>query len=150
MDFQTPEDVALYMAMMIPVDRNQTILEPTPGMGNLVKAVEGRGIIITPDDFWQMKKRRFDYAIMNPPFTPMAEGWRYLQAVMEMSSNVIALIPWLLLLNSERRMKFVMGFGLISITYLPRRVFSGSRVQCCILRLNEDYKDQTTFLNYAK
>lgn len=38
-NFQTPTDVCDYMAKMVPQTAN-TILEPTPGLGNLVRAIE--------------------------------------------------------------------------------------------------------------
>jgi hypothetical protein len=37
-DFQTPPEVAEYMASLIPEDA-MNILEPTPGIGNIVNAI---------------------------------------------------------------------------------------------------------------
>ncbi len=147
-EFQTPEIVAKYMADMIP-DKCGTILEPTPGMGNLVVAVKGKGIITAPNRFEEIKSgRRFDWVIMNPPFTPMAEGYRYLNEVMAMSDNIIALLPWLVIINSERRLTAIKNFGLASITHLPRKTFPGCRIQCCILELKKGYTDTTAFKTF--
>lgn len=41
-DFQTPHDVAAYMVSLIP-GWCKTILEPTPGAGNIVAKLNGRG-----------------------------------------------------------------------------------------------------------
>ena len=55
------------------------ILEPTRGIGNLVKALEQKGNVIAPEgDFFKMEKRSFDWVVMNPPFTPMKVGYQIL------------------------------------------------------------------------
>lgn len=50
------------------------------------------------------------------------------------------------MINSEKRTSDICDFGLISITHLPRNVFKGSRVQCCILQLSKDFNGITQFL----
>lgn len=145
MNFQTPSIVAEYMASMLPDDCG-TILEPTPGIGNLVRAAEKKGIVTAPERFEDIPKgSRFDYAIMNPPFTPMKEGYRYLLEVMEMSDNIIALLPWFILINSERRLSYLKNFGLVSVTALPRKTFPGTRIQVCVLELRKGYNQTTEF-----
>lgn len=44
LDFQTPVDVAEYMVSLIP-EHVETVLEPTPGIGNIVSVLTGGGII---------------------------------------------------------------------------------------------------------
>ena len=145
MQFQTPPPVASYMASLMP-NHAGTILEPTPGLGNLVKAAQAKGIVIAPPKFQDIPPNsRFDWAIMNPPFTPMKEGYHYLNEVMAMTDNIIALLPWLTIINSEKRTKEIMDFGLVSITHLPRKTFPGSRVQCCILWMKKGYKYNAVF-----
>lgn len=147
--FQTPKIVAEYMASMVP-SNSGTILEPTPGLGSIVKALKGKGKIIAPLNFEEIEKdRRFDYVVMNPPFTPMAEGYRYLDECMQMSDNIIALLPWLVLINSERRMKKIQDFGFVSVTSLPRKTFPGSRIQCCILELKKGYEGNTEMKSFS-
>lgn len=52
LDFQTPPDVAGYMARLVP-DWVKTVLEPTPGRGNIVRALHKRGFDVTaPEDFF--------------------------------------------------------------------------------------------------
>ena len=70
--FQTPDKVCTYMSSFLP-DNAGTILEPTSGLGNLVKALKHKGTVIEPQDFFAMEKQRFDWVVMNPPFTPMAK-----------------------------------------------------------------------------
>lgn len=138
--FQTPHGTAEYMASMIP-DNCGTILEPTPGLGNLVNAVWSKGTVTAPDRFEDIQKgTRFDWAIMNPPFTPMKEGYRFLTEVMDMTDNIIALLPWFIIINSDRRYKALKSWGLVSITNLPRNTFPGTRIQCCVLELRKGYK----------
>lgn len=151
MDFQTPPKICDYMVNMIPFISNCSILEPTPGQGNIVKFLEKYNFdnIIAPDNFWDLSKNnRYDYVIMNPPFSPMKTGYEILYRCMEMSDNIIALMPWLTIINGEKRTKDIMNFGLKSITHLPRSIFKGSRVQCCILEMIKGWKHETSFINY--
>jgi hypothetical protein len=139
MDFQTQLWVCNLMKDMVPKEY-KTVLEPTPGEGNLVKALESNGFIVTaPKDFWEISGF-YDAVIMNPPFTPMALGYKILYSTMEMTNHVIALLPWLTIINSERRTKDILDYGLKSITHLPRNAFPGSRVQTCILDMPKGYK----------
>lgn len=127
------------------------ILEPTKGIGNLVKALKHKGNVIAPDgDFFEMKERRFDWIVMNPPFTPMKTGYKILYKCMGMSDNIVALMPWLTLINGEKRTRDIINFGLVSITHLPRTTFKGSRVQTCILHMKKGYTGNTRFINYRK
>lgn len=149
-NFQTPPIVADFMASFLPINCG-TVLEPTPGIGNLVIAAEKRGAkVYAPDYFKDIPENyRSDYAIMNPPFTPMIEGYNYLTKVMEMSDLIIALLPWFVLINSEKRLKDILDFGLVSVTHLPRKTFPGCRIQCCILQMNKGYKGETLFKHFT-
>lgn len=144
--FQTPAEVARYMAILIPKG-TKTVLEPTPGDGNIVHQLFGYDIT-APEDFFKLKSRRFDFVIMNPPFTPMKLGYEILFKCMDMSDSVIALMPWLTLINSEKRTKSLLDFGMKSITHLPRSIFPGSRVQTCIIELKKGYTDHPIFIAY--
>jgi len=147
MDFQTPKQVCNYMALLLP-DNAGDILEPTKGSGNLVEALKNKGNVIAPDDFFTMFKRQFDWIVMNPPFSPMAQGYKILYECMEMSNNIIALMPWLTLINGQKRTSDIMNFGLKSITHLPRSIFNGARVQTCILEMHKGYTGDTLFQTY--
>ncbi len=95
-NYQTLPVVADHMAAMVPMDV-KTILEPTPGEGNLVKALERRCAeyeITAPERFEHIPKgSRFDWVVMNPPFTPMKDGYRFLSECMQMGDNIVALLP---------------------------------------------------------
>ena len=140
MDFQTPEWVCEIMVKMLPNVKN-LVLEPTKGEGNLVKTLRSYGhFIYAPDDVWNMNElMEFDAVVMNPPFTPMDLGYKILYKMMTKADIVIALMPWLTIINSEKRTKDILDFGLKSITHLPRNVFKGSRVQTCILNMEKGY-----------
>lgn len=148
-NFQTPEKICQYMASMLPENAG-TILEPTPGKGNLVRELEKRGEVTAPEDFNKMDAKRFDWVVMNPPFTPMKQGYEILYKVMEMSDNIVALMPYLTIINGEKRTQDIMDFGLKSITHLPRSTFKGSRVQTCILHMEKGYKGDTIFKTLPK
>lgn len=148
-NFQTPENICNYMAGFLP-DNAGTILEPTPGQGNLVATLESKGSVMAPKDFFSMPSGRFDYVVMNPPFTPMARGYKILFRCMEYSDHIIALMPWLTLINADRRTKKLIDFGLVSITHLPRTAFKGSRVQTCIIQLSKGFTGETKFILFQE
>lgn len=142
--FQTPEHICKYMGSLVPFNAGR-ILEPTSGAGNLARVLKQKGLVITPKDFFKLATERFDWIVMNPPFTPMSSGYTILFKCMEMSDNIIALMPWLTLINSQKRTCLITEFGLCSITHLPRNTFPGSRVQTCILEMHKGYKLPTIF-----
>jgi hypothetical protein len=148
-NFQTPEKICEYMASFIP-ENPGLILEPTAGKGNLVKVLERYGNVFAPDDFYKMEEKRFDWVVMNPPFTPMKQGYEILYKCMDMSDNIIALMPYLVIINGEKRTADIMNWGLKSITHLPRSTFKGSRVQTCILEMKRGYQGDTIFKTLPK
>lgn len=144
-NFQTPKHICEYMASM--VDKDSSILEPTKGNGNLVLELNKVGHVYAPDgDFLLQDHNAFyDYVVMNPPFTPMPLAYQILYITMGMTDNIIALMPYLTLINSDKRTRDILNFGLKSITHLPRTAFKGSRVQTCILEMKRGYKGQAIF-----
>jgi len=143
MDFQTPNWCCLKMAELVPPDCKQ-VLEPTPGEGNLVRALKPKFEVVAPKQFWEVDPVSFyDCVVMNPPFTPMSEGYKIFYRCMNMADHVIALMPWLVLINSERRTEDIVQFGLKKVIHLPRRTFPGSRVQCCILCMDRGFRGST-------
>lgn len=147
--FQTPPDVCEYMASFLPANAGK-ILEPTPGKGNLVYALMYRGEVIAPSDFNTLSSDRYDWIVMNPPFTPVSKGYEILYKCMEMSDNIVALMPYLTIINSQKRTKNILDFGLRSITHLPRSIFNGSRVQTCILEMRKGFNEDTLFRAYQR
>jgi len=152
-EFQTPSNVCEFMASFVDYGH---ILEPTPGIGNLVESLKKVGHVTTPhNDFWdyyELAKKeewKFDSVVMNPPFTPVIEGYRYLTACMELSDKIVALLPWLILINSEKRMKNLMSFGLTHVIHLPRKTFPKSRIQCCIVVLQKGHSCSTIFDHFT-
>lgn len=147
-DFQTPDWVCNFMVSLVGYYPD-TILEPTPGKGNIIKAIvtefPGATILHGHDDFMNMEPISVDVVIANPPFTPMAKGYEMLDRFFEFSGHVIALMPWLTIINSEKRLKRLKEYGLCEIIHLPRSVFKGSRVQTCILVFLDGYQGSITF-----
>ncbi len=149
------------MAGYLPADRTITVLEPTPGDGVVVEALakhcaKGTTLIYPPGDFWTFNHHghtggtgKYDYIVMNPPFTPMAEGFRYLRRCMELSDNIICLLPWLLILNSEKRKDELINFGLVGITDLPRKCFPRTRIQTNVLELQRGYTGPMYFRRFT-
>ena len=148
--FQTPEWVCEIMVNLI--DGNPTfILEPTPGVGNIVKALKIKfpdSEIDAPVDFYKHIKYyygRYHYVVANPPFTPMKIGYEMLDNFFKLTDNIIILMPWLALINSEKRTEKYISNGLKKIIHLPRYAFPGTRVQTCILVFEKGYKGNIIF-----
>jgi len=140
-DFQTPEWVCRLMVSLID-HYPKTVLEPTPGDGNLVKAILNKypkAKIITPTRFEELESQKVDYVIANPPFSPMSLGYQMLEWFFDFSGNVIVVMPWLSIINSESRTKKYLNKGLKEIIHLPRKAFKGARVQTCILKFSEGH-----------
>jgi len=120
-----------------------SVLEPTPGAGNLVRSLNGYQVT-APSDFFQVFGS-FDAVVMNPPFTPMELGYQILYRTMQMTDIIIALMPWLTIINSQKRTDDIKAYGLKSVTHLPRLVFPGSRVQTCVLEMRRGYCADSIF-----
>lgn len=163
-DFQTPPEVCRYMVSLIPLGV-KTVLEPTPGKGNLVKELKGFDVTSPKDYFLLDRGLRFDCVIMNPPFSSkfaildnapnsykldkgMKFGYRLLTDCMNISDIVIALVPWFTLSDSDVRLRYLKNYGIKSITALPRRTFEYARIQTCIVVLVKGYKGKTEFIVY--
>ncbi len=147
-EFQTPIWVCKIMINEIDYYPS-TILEPTPGKGNITRVIQKRfpktSILSPKRDFLTMEVEKVDWIIANPPFSPMEIGYNMLYRLFEFSKNVIALMPWLTIINSEARTKRLINSGLNKIIHLPRRVFPNSRVQCCILKFTENHVENVIF-----
>lgn len=160
-NFQTPEEIAKYMVSLIP-ENIDDVLEPTPGLGNIVKVLCSKGFSVTSaEDYFLLKKRRFGAIVGNPPFSAksadltnapkdfpnkgMQVGYEILKQCMEMSDNIIMLVPWFTISDSDVRMRFIKDFGLISVTPLPRKTFDYARIQTVVLQIQKDYRGETYF-----
>jgi phospholipid N-methyltransferase len=154
--YQTPDYVCRYMASLIP-DKAVSVLEPTPGKGNLVRAISEKGFTVTaPTDYFKLPKQlHFDAVAMNPPFSSksaftdnappefinsgMRFGYEILKNCLEISDNVIALMPWFTISDSDVRLRHLHDYGLISVTLLPRKTFQYARIQTCVFQLQRGY-----------
>ena len=162
-NFQTPPEICEYMVNMVP-DFVSTVFEPTPGLGNIVKALEEkkRYQIVTADDFFLFDmSHKYDCIVMNPPFSSksafmdnapkdsevigMKLGYYILKQCMEMSNNIIALMPWYTISDSDVRLRYLRGFGIKSLTPLPRKTFQYARIQTVIIELEKGFQGLTTF-----
>lgn len=159
-DFQTPEKVCKYMVSLLPAD-TVTVMEPTPGIGNIVRALQEKGYEVTAlEDFFKRDKNvRYDAVCMNPPFSSkyafgmpegfdkegMRLGYHLLLECMQMTDVVIALMPWFTISDSDVRLRRLKKWGLKSITALPRKTFEFARIQTCVFELIKGYKGETKF-----
>lgn len=161
-DYQTPPDVAAYMASLIPKFAKH-ILEPTPGVGNLLKAIYNAGYAPhAPFNYFDIRAQRWDAIVSNPPFSKkftnlenapekfmvegMKVGYQFLYDFMELTDNIIILLPWFVITDSDVRLRGLKRWGLKSITSLPRKTFQYSRIQCVVLEMEKGWKRGTEFL----
>lgn len=161
-EFQTPTAICKYMVSLIP-ENVKTVLEPTPGNGNIVNELNGYDVT-APEDFFLLPKRKFDAVIMNPPFSSkyanmenapmeinkhgMRLGYYMLTKAMELSDNIIALMPWFTISDSDIRLRYLKTYGLKSLTALPRKTFEYARIQTVVIELEKGYKGPTEFKVY--
>jgi len=160
MDFQTPLNVAEYMCGLIPPG-TVSVLEPTPGEGNIVKFLS-KYEVTAPENFFDLPEARFDCIVMNPPFSSkyafgmpedfehkgMRLGYYILTECMKMSDSIIALMPWFTISDSDVRLRYLKSFGLKSITALPRKTFQYARIQTCVFELEKGWDNDTFFRVY--
>jgi len=162
-NFQTPEFVVDYMISLIDF-QPQSILEPTPGLRNISKKLISENYnVIEPLDFFDLDTNfeRFDLIVGNPPFSEkssdlskapkdidlkgMKIGYHILKECMKMSDNLIILMPWFTISDSDVRMRFLKDFGIVSVTPLPRKTFQYARIQTVVLHLKKGYTAETKF-----
>lgn len=161
-EFQTPLNICSYMVDMIQEGAHY-LFEPTPGMRNLTNTALERGYAVesAADFFLSDKTKRYDAVIMNPPFScksaylehapkdvdfkGMKIGYHILTECMERSDNVIALMPWFVLSDSDVRMRTLKAWGMKSLTPLPRKTFNYARIQTVVIELQKGYKGETLF-----
>lgn len=164
-DFQTPVPVANYMVSLLP-EWVVTVCEPTPGIGNIERSLRSARYDVTaPSDFFLMDPNlKFDAWVMNPPFSHkftnlqnapievnengMRMGYWFLTEAMKRTDNVIALMPWFTISDSDVRLRMLKRYGLKSLTALPRKTFEFARIQTVVIELERGYKGDTIFHAY--
>jgi hypothetical protein len=144
--YQTPPEVVKYMVSLIP-ENVTTVLEPTPGNGNIVNELLNKGYEVTaPGNYEELDPwSKFDAIVMNPPFKSSIEH-HFLFDALRRSDIVIALLPWFTLINADRRAEQLFNFGLVSVTHLPRRTFPKIKVQTCVMKFVRGYQKITKLL----
>ncbi len=101
---------------------------------------------------------------MNPPFTAksaftenapagfeekgMKFGYYLLTECMKMSDNVIALMPWFTISDSDVRLRFLRDYGMKSVTPLPRKTFQYARIQTVVIELEKGHKGDCLFKRF--
>lgn len=163
-DFQTPAVVCDYCVSLLSFGV-KTVFEPTPGKGNMVLALARKlKTVVIPDhgDYFRHIKPtiKYDAVAMNPPFSSkfltgqipedwkdvgMKAGYRMLFECMELTDEVVAIVPWFLITDSDARVRHLKDYGLVSVTHLPRKTFNYARIQCVVLHLKRGYDGNTDF-----
>ncbi len=162
-NFQTPPRIAEYMCRKAHLywkfkksypGHMAKVLEPTPGLGNIIGAGNDVGFTMCgpgSENYWkswsyQQDVDYFDMVIMNPPFTPHTEMTKFIEDAMEKAPYIVALLP-VNAITSHRKLTKFMNFGLNSVTMLSRNTFP-NKVAVCILELDRNHKGFTTFKQF--
>lgn len=101
---------------------------------------------------------------MNPPFSAkyarienatidlskygMRLGYHFLTECMKKSDNIIALMPWFTISDSDVRLRFLKNYGLKSLTALPRKTWQYARIQTVVIELVKGWHQETEFKVY--
>lgn len=116
--------------------------------------------VTAPLDYWELDKgKRFDAIVGNLPFSSktffncppefagkgMIVAYEQLKVLMNMSENIILLMPWFTISDSDVRLRMLKQWGLVSVTALPRKTFQYARIQTCVLQLDHGYAGPTEF-----
>jgi hypothetical protein len=163
-NYQTPINICEYMISLLP--NVLEVREPTPGIGNLYNCLIDKGYSVELfSDYFLADKTKCEAIVMNPPFSllscditnapddwknlkGMKVGYKFLEEAMEQSDNIIALMPWFTISDSDVRMRKIREFGLISVTPLPRKTFQYARIQTVVLQLQKRYSGNTIFYTH--
>ena len=119
------------------------VLEPTPGDGNLVAALNDKGYKVTAaGEFWE-EWGHFDAVVMNPPFNK-GHCNIILEKVMLMTDHIVAVMPVSSLTSSWKRAAAITKFGLARWILLPRLIWPGTKVNTSILVMSRGWKYTAT------
>jgi hypothetical protein len=160
--FQTPPEICRYMVNLLALDCCVEILEPTAGEGNIVTALRASEFgVFAPENFWTMERRRFAGVVMNPPFSGkyanmagspdhlrkrgMMVGYHILQECMTMADEIVALMPWFIISDSDVRVRALKAFGIVGLHSLPRKTFDYARIQTVIIHLRKGWPEEVKF-----
>jgi len=83
--------------------------------------------------------------VANPPHSPMLVGYRIMDRLADFSSRIIAIMPWLWMINSQSRHERWRP-RLRGATQLPRSTFPGARIQTAIFDV--DLSKKFSFTKY--
>lgn len=113
------------------------------------------------DFFLRDSNIKHECIVMNPPFSNksgymvnapagfkengMRLGYYFLTECLKMSDNVIALMPWFTISDSDKRLRMLTEFGIISLTALPRKTFEYARIQTVVIQLQRGFQGETIF-----
>ena len=75
----------------------------------------------------------------------MKVGYHILEECLKRSLNVIALMPWFTISDSDVRLRMLIEWGLKSVTLLPRKTFDYTVIQTVVLELEKGFNDPMQF-----
>lgn len=163
LDFQTPPLLCDYVVGLLP-DSVRTVLEPFPGIGNMVTALKKgeRFQIDAPENYFALEPKRYDAIVMNPPFSEttfenlpeslrgsgMRAGYAVFFECLQKTDICLAIMPTFVMLDSDKRMRNMLDFGMKSVTFLPRRTFGFIRVQTAVFEMVKGWHSSREFRYY--
>lgn len=139
-DFQTPPWLCRHLVEKLErvIPKSALVVEPTPGAGNMVKALKAAGytnVETPPGDFFDWRPSSKPMAVVgNPPWTPNTLAYKVLDRCLEFGPALVVMVmPWVTVTNSDSRAQRLKAAGLGAVISLPRSVFPGVRLNACVL-----------------
>lgn len=104
--YETPYSMTRHILNRLPIDKNETVLEPSCGNGAISKVLKEFGIkkVIENDisrgqDFLEYDGQKVDWIVTNPPFSLTQE---FIKKGKEISDNILLLLPLSYLHGKQR------------------------------------------------
>lgn len=104
--YETPYSMTRHILNRLPINKNETILEPSCGNGAISKVLKEFGIkkVIENDisrgqDFLEYEGEKVDWIVTNPPFSLTQE---FIKKGKEISDNILLLLPLSYLHGKQR------------------------------------------------
>lgn len=152
-EYYTPEWLSEYMISLIDKEIPFSVFDPTPGPNSSILSAVRKvypcnvSVEELKGDFWDIDISHVDIIVANPPFFPYSKVYQYLERFILIADQIICIIPWYTIINSERRTEKIIKSGLKRIVNVSRSAFPKIRVQICVLDIQKGYCGDAVFGN---
>ncbi len=157
--FETPEGLALDMIRRADIQDGDSVLEPSAGMGAIIKHIgfgdvcelhpdraahlDSMGYLVVCNDFLQYKGPQYDIVIGNPPFTRQQDIDHVSHMIAMARKRVVAIMSKSVMFRENKKtqdFRRLLNQYPHNLEALPSGTFksSGTNVETVILRLDKE------------